>query len=253
LNLSPAWPYPTLIAHRGGGTLAPENTLAGLRKGHALGYRGVEFDVMLAKSAVPVLMHDDTVTRTTNGQGHVPDLAVQALAALDAGSWHSSEYANEPVPTFAAAAALCIELGLFANIEIKPHVGYEAETGRATALAARAHWLGQTDKPLLSSFSVAALRAAQVAAPELKRGYLVGAIPANWRDTLGELGCVALHCDHKKLTAALAKEIKDSGYGLFCYTVNDIDRARLIQSWGVDAFCTDKLDVFASYTASSAS
>jgi glycerophosphoryl diester phosphodiesterase len=244
-----AWPYPSLIAHRGGGTNAPENTLAAIRTGHAMGYRGVEFDVMLAAASVPVLMHDDTVRRTTNGEGHVPDLTVEALGALDAGAWHSAPFTGEPVPTFAAAAKLCIELGLFANVEIKPHVGYEAETGRVAALAAREHWLGVADKPLLSSFSVDSLRTAQAAAPELKRGYLVGTIPANWKDTMQELGCVALHCNHRNLTAVLAKEVKDAGYGLFCYTVNDVERAKLIQSWGVDAFCTDKLDLFQGYAS----
>jgi glycerophosphoryl diester phosphodiesterase len=242
------WIYPALVAHRGGGTLAPENTLAALRKGAALGFRGVEFDVMLAREGVPVLMHDDTVNRTTNGTGHVPELSLAELAALDAGSWRDLAFVGEPVPSFAQAAATCIELDLWANVEIKPHVGYDTETGRAVALATRAHWLGihpLARKPLLSSFSIDALRAAQAAAPELPRGYLVGAIPANWRATLEQLQCVALHCDHKKLTQTLAGQVKDAGYGLFCYTVNDVERGALLRGWGVDAFCTDRLDLFA--------
>ncbi len=240
------WPYPKIIAHRGGGTLAPENTLAGLRKGAGLGFKGVEFDVMLARNNVPVLMHDDTVARTTNGSGHVPDLSAEELAALDAGSWRDAAFFGEPVPSFAQAAAACIALKLWANVEIKAHTGYETETGRWAALATREHWLGVqgvAEKPLLSSFSIESLRAAKAAAPELRRGYLVGAIPPNWQETLQELGCVALHCDHKKLTATLATQIKEAGYSLFCYTVNDAERARLILSWGVDAFCTDRLDL----------
>lgn len=62
------WPHPRLIAHRCGGALAPENTLAGLRKAFELGYRAVEFDVMLSGDGTPVLIHDETLERTTDGQ-----------------------------------------------------------------------------------------------------------------------------------------------------------------------------------------
>src|SRR5512135_3726600 len=65
------WPYPRILAHRGGGTLAPENTIEAIDVGRAHGYRGVEFDVMLAADAVPVLIHDPTLERTTSGRGDV--------------------------------------------------------------------------------------------------------------------------------------------------------------------------------------
>src|SRR4249920_1127368 len=63
------WPYPRFIGHRGGGTLAPENTLSGIRKAAEMGFGGVEFDVMLSADKVPVLIHDETLERTTNGHG----------------------------------------------------------------------------------------------------------------------------------------------------------------------------------------
>src|SRR5512146_2842498 len=136
------WPYPRVIAHRGGGKLAPENTLAGLRKAKEFGFAGVEFDVMLAADATPILMHDETLERTTSGKGAIAATAYRDMLALDAGSWFSREHAGEKVPSFDAAARLCIELGLWADIEIKPAKGYEAETGKATALAARELWHG---------------------------------------------------------------------------------------------------------------
>ena len=69
----PAWPYPARCAHRGAGKLAPENTLAAIRHGAALGYRMFEFDVKLSADGVLVLMHDPTVDRTTSGHGHEVD------------------------------------------------------------------------------------------------------------------------------------------------------------------------------------
>src|SRR2546422_6860489 len=65
------WPHPRVVCHRGGGALAPENTLAGIRKAAATGFGGVEFDVMLSADKVPLLIHDETLERTTDGRGAV--------------------------------------------------------------------------------------------------------------------------------------------------------------------------------------
>src|SRR5487761_2714173 len=97
------WPYPHIIAHRGGGTLAPENTLAGMRKAKELGFAGVEFDVMLAGDATPILMHDESLARTTNGSGAVAETAYRDMQKLDAGSWFSRAHTGEPVPSFERA------------------------------------------------------------------------------------------------------------------------------------------------------
>ena len=104
------WPYPRVIAHRGGGSLAPENTLAAIRTGAQRGFAGVEFDVMLSRDSVPVLIHDDTLERTTNGTGAVANAAWMELDALDAGRWFGAAFAGEPVPRYAEAARLCVDL-----------------------------------------------------------------------------------------------------------------------------------------------
>lgn len=245
-----AYRYPCrIIAHRGGGTLAPENTLAAIRYGHEHGFGGVEFDVMLARGDTPVLMHDDTLERTTSGRGALAQASAGELALLDAGSWRDARYAGEPVPTFAQAGKLCVELDLFANVEIKPYApGGDAvaqETGRLTALATRELWCGAARQPLLSSFSGTALKSAMLAAPELPRAYLFDAIPPDWHQRLAALDCVALHCNAKKLTAELAGAIKRAGYALMCWTVNEPAQGETLFGWGVDALCTDRLDLFA--------
>lgn len=242
--------YPSrVLAHRGGGVLAPENTLAGLREAKQRGYVAVEFDVMLARDEAPVLMHDDTLDRTTNGSGAVPALSAHELAALDAGSWRAARFAGEPVPEFEVAGRLCRELGLFANVEIKPYApGGEVVAGRTgTRVAERCAriWDGGIGVLLISSFAPAALAAARATAPELPRAYLFDAVPANWRDELARLECVALHCNAARLDAATAAAIKSDGYGLMCWTVNDLEFATRLFDWGVDAICTDRLDLFA--------
>lgn len=94
MTLNP-WPYPRWIAHRGAGKLAPENTLAAFRLGARHGYRMFECDAKLSADGVALLLHDATLERTSNGQGQAGDQPWATLAQLDAGSWHSGNYAGE--------------------------------------------------------------------------------------------------------------------------------------------------------------
>lgn len=237
------WAYPRTIAHRGGGRLAPENTLAAIRTGAQHGFAGVEFDVMLSRDSVPVLIHDETLERTTNGRGAVADTAWMELATLDAGGWFGPGFAGEPLPRYVDAAHCCVELGLWANVEIKPAAGFERETGRVVAGMTAAVWQSSPVAPLLSSFSIEALEAAAAAAPRVARGLLVEAIPTGWQDTATRLGCVSVHCDFRHLTRPLVRSVKDAGFGLLCYTVNDPETARKLYRWGVDALVTDRIDL----------
>jgi len=237
------WPYPRVIAHRGGGQFAPENTLSAIRKGHSLGFHGVEFDVMLSQDGVPVLIHDETLERTTNGHGRVADTPMRLLAELNAGSWFSSAFAHEPVPTFEAAANLCAALGVWANVEIKPASGHEVDTGRLGALLAQRLWCGAPRPPLLSSFQPAALDAARHAAPELPRGLLIDNLPPDWRMQLQALECVSLHCNAKHITADIVRDVHNAGYAIAAWTVNDAATARRMFAWNVDAIFTDRLDI----------
>jgi len=222
------------VAHRGGGSLAPENTLGALRTGAALGFKAVEFDVMLAADGVPVLIHDETTERTTGVKGRVAQLRAAQLEGLDAGG-------GEGIPRFEKAAALCRKLGLWANVEIKPAAGHERATGEAVARMARELWRGEAQLPVLSSFSLAALLAAQEAAPELPRGYVVHEVPPDWESKLRRLACVSLHCDHRKLAPELIGPIRQAGYAVACWTVNDPAWARRLLDLGVDCLITDAL------------
>lgn len=230
-----AWPYPRIVAHRGGGTLYPENTLGALRMGAALGFKGVEFDVMLAGDGTPVLIHDETVDRTTDGKGAVPGMSFAQLSAF-----RISE--SERIPKYEDAVRLCRDLGLWANVEIKPAKGHERATGEAVAKMTAELWRGAPLPPVLSSFSVEALEAAKAAAPDLPRGYLVVRIPENWRETMARLGCVALHCNRKALSTDLAHEIRAAGYAILCWTVNDRRQARKLLQRGASCIVTDRLD-----------
>ncbi len=241
-----AWPFPKILAHRGGGSLAPENTLAAIRLGQALGYRAHEFDVKLSRDGVALLLHDATLERTTNGRGRAADLDWSALRKLDAGGWHSSAFAGEPVASFEESAKLLRSRDTMANVEIKPTPGLERETGATVARAALKFWQGSAVAPLLSSFSFEALLAAKESAPELPRGWLVNEFTeADWA-RLEELGAVSLHADHKRFDPARIPELHERGYRVMLYTVNDAVTAAGLLAAGVDGLFTDNLQAFAA-------
>ena len=240
------WPYPRLVAHRGGGTLAPENTLAAMRVGHAHGYRMVEFDVKLAADRVAFLLHDSTLERTTSGGGRADALAWRGLSRLDAGSWHSAQYAGEPLPTLAAIAGWARAHRVLCNVEIKAMPGRERETGTAVALDTAALWRDAEVPPLLSSFDAVSLEAARDAVPALPRAYLLDALPADWGDELARLQCVALDIDHEALTAGIVREVRAAGYRVIAFTPNDPARIAELAGWNVDMLITDAIDRIAA-------
>jgi glycerophosphoryl diester phosphodiesterase len=250
--MSAPWPYARVVAHRGGGTLAPENTLAAVREGMRRGFRAIEFDVMLARDGVPVVVHDPYLGRTIAGSGSIADYDGAELAAMDAGSWFGKQYADECVPFFVEFAQYCQAHGVWMNIEIKPVPGHDARTGATVARIAAAMFadvLGTPAAPLLSSFSMDALAAARDAAPGLARACLFDALPHDWRAEARAVQACAIHLDHKRLAEAQARAIKEAGFGLLCYTVNTPDRARTLWSWGVDSVCTDRLDLIGAGAA----
>jgi glycerophosphoryl diester phosphodiesterase len=232
--------HPRIIAHRGGGALAPENTLAGLRLAARLGCRGVEFDAMLGADGVPVLIHDETLERCTSGRGPVAGIESAQLALLDAGARHHPAFAGEPLPTLEEALRLCAALGLWANVEIKPSAGQDGATGSAVAR----HAAAARGPLLLSSFSPVALAAAAAEAPRLQRALLVEAIPADWRERMAAAGALALHAAAHELSRGALAALREAAIPLACFTLNRRDEAERLFALGVSAVFTDRPDLW---------
>ena len=239
--------YPRIIAHRCGGALAPENSLEGLRIAARLGCKGVEFDVMLSADGVPLLIHDETLDRTTTGSGRVADLSAAAIRRYDAGGPHHPAFAVAPAPTFAEALAECSRLGLWANVEIKPSAGHEDATARTVARLLRdTARTGNAPRCVLSSFSEAALAAAADTAPEIPRALLLEDIPENIPGRLRNTGAVALHLAAQDLLATgTCAALQKLGIPLAAYTVNQRIVAERLFAAGVTAVFTDRPDVWA--------
>jgi glycerophosphoryl diester phosphodiesterase len=240
-----AWPYPFWIAHRGAGRLAPENTLAAFRLGAEYGYRMFECDAKLSADGVPILLHDNTLERTTNGRGIAGEQPWSALSQLDAGGWHSRRYAGEPLPTLEALIHFCLANRHLLDIEIKPTPGIERRTGEAIAQLAARRWAGtELPPPLLSSFSPESLEGALAEEPGLPRGLLLDTLREGWLDTALRLECSAVICNYGLWDAATVAQVHAAGMRALSYTVNDESVARWLAGLGTDGIVTDRVDRF---------
>lgn len=238
------WPYPRWVAHRGAGKLAPENTLAAFKLGASHGYRMFECDVKLSADGVLFLLHDATLDRTSDGKGVAGEKTWVELSTLDAGTWHSAPFSGEKLPSFKEIARYCLENRYFLNIEIKPTPGLETETGTAVANAAAILWKDAAVPPLLTSFEIESLRAAQAAQPQLPRGLLLEELFPGWLETAIELGCVAVVCDHVLWDEKTVKLAQQAGLKTLSYTVNDQISVQRLLDLGTDGIITDRVDVF---------
>jgi glycerophosphoryl diester phosphodiesterase len=231
---------PKVIGHRGAAASAPENTLESIGRARELGARWVEFDVKLTADGVPILMHDETLDRTTDGRGRVAQTPWREIARFDAGRWFGARFAGARVPRFEAALALLLELELSANVEIKPCPGRERETAAAVVRTVRDCWPAWREPPLLTSFAIASLETARDLGPEQPRGLLAWSEPELWRRECGRLGCRTFHCSSRFLPDFAA--VRAAGLGLAVYTVNDREAARQLLSRGADCIITDRPD-----------
>ncbi|MCU0868147.1 MAG: glycerophosphodiester phosphodiesterase [Burkholderiales bacterium] len=241
------WPFPRVLAHRGAGTLAPENTLVALRVAASCGCAGVEFDVRLAADDVPVLLHDATLDRTTDATGPVSHRDAATLARIDAGSWFGNEFVDTHVPTLAAAAALAKACGLWCNVELKCDGADAADRdrarhhGRVIAQAVDAAWRDASPAPLVSSFDEHALAAVADVAPDLPRGLLVAQLDGTTLRRAEALRCRAICAPATQIDAAFVDAAHAQALGVLAWTVNDAGLAITLFEHGVDAIVTDEL------------
>ncbi len=111
-----------IYAHRGASKLAPENTMPAFELAYKHGADGIETDVQLTKDNIPILIHDEQLNRTTNGNGFVKDITYEELKQLDAGSWKSYHYKDTKIPTLDDLLAWNQDKQLKLNIELKNNI-----------------------------------------------------------------------------------------------------------------------------------
>ena len=227
-----------VIAHRGGAARVPENTLAAFRWAAEQGCQWMELDISLLGDGTPVIIHDQTLERTTDGQGALADLSAADLEGIDAGAWFGADFAGARIPTLRQLLQLCAELGLGANLELKPD-----ETNAAALVEATARVLeeeGLVAGPwLFSSFDHHALALMAERLPQVPRGLLYEGIEGDWRAKARAMGTVSLHLDQELIDPAFIAEARAEGLEVFVYTLNDAERAQMLFSAGLSGLFTD--------------
>ena len=124
---------PKLIGHRGVKNLSPENTVESINLANKLGLNWIEFDVKISKDLIPVLFHDDTLERTTDGKGLPVSFNYSDLRRLDAGSFFYKKQTEIYIPTLKEVLSLGQDKSLNFNIELKPNIGFEKENVESIA------------------------------------------------------------------------------------------------------------------------
>lgn len=216
-----------LIGHRGAAGLEPENTLRSFQRAVELGVSAIELDVYEREGTL-IVIHDDTVDRTTNGKGAVASLSLEALRALDAGG-------GERIPTLQEVfAAVPHEIGI--NVELK---------GPGTA-AALLRFMGQvTDERavLVSSFHHDALREIRRHDAALPVAPLFHRVSRTMFTVAEELDAWSVNISRQLASRELIDQAHDQGYRVIVYTVNDPHEAERLKDWGVDGLFTDRPDL----------
>jgi len=229
---------PAFIAgHRGDRAEAPENTLPAVQRAFEGNMVFVEVDVRLSADGVPVLIHDETVDRTTNGTGRVDSLTLAELRRLDAGSWYSSEYTGVTIPTLDEFLALLATSRTKAMIELKGV--WPAEGIAAVAALVSEHGVG--NRTVAASFEPETLQQLLAGAPDIPRLVLARELP---KDAVAEVHAhhaIALVTNPTALAVApeTVHLLHDAGLGILLYTLNEQESWAEALAMGVDGIITD--------------
>ena len=227
-----------LIAHRGASGYAPENTLAAFRKAVAMGLSFIETDLQLSRDARFVAIHDDTVNRTTNGQGSVHDLTLAELRRLDAGSWFGSSFVGERIPTLEEILEFAKRHDIVFYLELKPGGSWGGEHALIGALRES----GEFARVVVISFDSALVAAVRRVEPTLLTGLLSdGQIEKPIEKAL-EIGARQLVIRGDLVTPAMIAEAKRNDLQVICWTVNHPAHMRLLASAGVAGIMSDYPD-----------
>lgn len=226
-----------VFAHRGYSAVAPENSMLAFLWAIRVGADGIELDVQLTKDGEVVVIHDETVDRTTNGTGWVKDFTLSEITQLDNGSWFSTEYKDQRVPTLRQVLELVQGSKLELNIELKNSVvDYPDLEQKVIALVEE---YDMEEQVIFSTFHLESVHRLH----RLRPGYHIAALYNIHVDTPWKyaelLGINGIHPHYSLVTDDLVKESSQRGITVRPYTVDDpIEMERLFRA-GVDAIITN--------------
>jgi glycerophosphoryl diester phosphodiesterase len=262
---NPEYPKPLNIAHRGARSLAPENTLAAARKGFETGADMWELDVAVTADGELVILHDDTLERTSNAQQVYPDrrpwavhtFTLAELRKLDFGSWFNQQdpfkqiaagavtpemqqsYAGEPIPTLREALEFTRDAHWRVNIEIKDATGTPGDVDVVEKVVALVGELGMQEQVIISSFNHAYLRRVKTANAALATAALVEHGDPDPAALVRDLGAQGYNPRFKDIPPKSIPALREAGVDVYVWTVNDPDDMRALIQYGATGIISD--------------
>ncbi|MFI8685891.1 glycerophosphodiester phosphodiesterase [Rossellomorea sp. NPDC077527] len=236
-----------LFAHRGVSGEAPENTLAAFKAAAESGAHGIELDVQLSKDGQIVVIHDETIDRTTNGTGYVKDMTWEQLRTYDAGSWFHPSFKGESIPSLEEVLDVVTAHhdSMIINIELKnDQIDYPQLEEKVLDLLDEK---GMKEQTIISSFNPESLRRVRQLDPDIEIGFLFEGIPANILDRIKPLQVNALHCDASFAQSPTGRIVMEMGMPLRVFTINTMEEFQLVKKAGVEVVMTDYPGLFLDY------
>ncbi|MCA1065920.1 glycerophosphodiester phosphodiesterase [Rossellomorea aquimaris] len=228
-----------LYAHRGVSGEAPENTMAAFKAAVSMGAHGIELDVQLSKDGQIVVIHDETINRTTNGIGYVKDIEWKHLCKYDAGSWFHPSFFGETIPLLEEVLNLvkAHHDHMIINIELKNDlIEYPQLEDKVLELLDRK---GMKYQVILSSFNGESLKKIRKLDPAIETAFLFEGVPADILTLIEPLNVNALHCDAAFAQSSMGRRVKELGMPLRVFTINTVEEFQLLKEAGVSDVITD--------------
>ncbi len=238
--MSLSWGSPIIFAHRGASAYAPENTLTAFDLAIQQNADVIELDAKLSADGHVVVIHDQTVDRTTNGSGRVNNLTLAKLKELDAGSHFSNTYHGEQIPTLEEVFEICA-CRIFLNIELTNYrTPFDSLPLKVAELIEHST---PENQYLVSSFHPVPLRRFHHLVPSVPIGFLAkrGAAGALSRSWIGKalIPYQAIHPEKNDVSAALVTKAHQSGNRVHSFIVNSLAEIAKLISLDVDGIITD--------------
>ena len=238
--------YPVrVVAHRGSSFDAPENTLASAKLSIEMNADGSECDVYKTTDGVLVLLHDGTLKRTAGVDKKVVECDYATLAGLEVGSWKNPKFAGEKIPTFKEY------LAVFQGTNTRPVIEIKMD-GIEQAVIDAVKEAGMTDRVVIIAFSEHVVKKMRELAPEISAAWLYGKKEDTWTveqmaDFLTEKAKYCntniLDLNYGLLSPELLKILRNRGFFVWAWTVNEPAVMERLLRWGIDSITTDRPDV----------
>lgn len=227
----------SIFAHRGDALHYPENTLAAFKSAIAAGTDGLELDIQLTKDRVPVIIHDERIDRTTDGEGWVRDFTYDEIRKFDAGSWFDQAFSKERIPTLEDVFGLMKNNKVEVNVELKTGiVQYEGIEEELLTLVAE--W-GYEDRVIVSSFNHYSLAKVREMNPSIETAALcMEALFEPW-SYIKTFGATSIHCFFPVAVPEMIEGAHQHGTPLRAFTVNEDHHLKNLISQRIHGVITD--------------